>query len=313
MSKNFPQLLLKNPEIFSLKTENLELKLLKKEDVKERFEILKNFPEITKFLMFEPPKKIEETMSHFQNYLKGFEKSKKISWSIFYQKELIGTISLESFIWDFGGWTLNKAEIGYWLSPDFHGKGFMTESSKAILNIAFKILELNKVVAGCTSQNIASSLVLEKSGFQFIGEDKHHFKRHGKWWNHKNYEILKSDWENSQKKPKEKYIHERDICLIDLNPTKGIEMQKIRPCIVLKKFSKTHFVILPLSSNPKNKKISFKVKDNGYAVVSQIRVVDASRFIFRKGRVSVQKFLKLKKFVIEVLLPLPRKPSGHNE
>jgi mRNA-degrading endonuclease toxin of MazEF toxin-antitoxin module len=34
------------------------------------------------------------------------------------------------------------------------------------------------------------------------------------------------------------YVNEREVWLVDLEPTLGIELRKIRPVVVLRKFSK---------------------------------------------------------------------------
>jgi mRNA interferase MazF len=109
-----------------------------------------------------------------------------------------------------------------------------------------------------------------------------------------------------------KFIHEKEIWLVDLNPAKGIEMQKIRPCLVMKKFSKTHFVILPLTSQKKNTRffirlsnIRFLPKDS-WICVNQIRTVDKVRFIRKYGELSEYRFKGIQKTSGEVLKLLPQ-------
>lgn len=104
-----------------------------------------------------------------------------------------------------------------------------------------------------------------------------------------------------------KYINEKEIHWIELNPTKGIEMKKMRPCLVLKRFSQRHFVVIPLSSAKKpeyvsffSNTISFLEKENTWFVLSQIRVVDKSRFQERLGKISDSLFLQIKKKMIQV-------------
>ena len=115
------------------------------------------------------------------------------------------------------------------------------------------------------------------------------------------------------------YIHEREIWLVDLEPSKGIEIQKIRPCLVLRKYSKTHFLIAPITSKEKSDQISYKISnisclkmDINYINIAHIRSVDSIRFIRKFGKVSHLTFQNIKTKTVEVLQLLPQEPSGHN-
>ena len=58
------------------------------------------------------------------------------------------------------------AEIGYWLSPKFQGRGIMTEAVQAILPVGFQIMNINRIQAGVFHTNRPSMRVLEKCGFR---------------------------------------------------------------------------------------------------------------------------------------------------
>jgi mRNA interferase MazF len=81
-----------------------------------------------------------------------------------------------------------------------------------------------------------------------------------------------------------------EVWTVDLNPTKGSEISKIRPCLVVSpneanKFLKT-ITILPLTSTikpyPTRLNCCFKGK-LGQLVVDQIRSIDKTRLIDRLG------------------------------
>ncbi len=55
------------------------------------------------------------------------------------------------------------------------GKGYATESIKAIVSFAFDNLKLHRVFADYYSTNLASSKIFEKSGFKIEGIFKEHF------------------------------------------------------------------------------------------------------------------------------------------
>lgn len=58
-----------------------------------------------------------------------------------------------------------SAEIGYWLSESYWGRGIITDAVRAIVPVAFKTFDIIRLQAGIFSNNRASMRVLEKCGF----------------------------------------------------------------------------------------------------------------------------------------------------
>jgi [ribosomal protein S5]-alanine N-acetyltransferase len=58
-----------------------------------------------------------------------------------------------------------SAEMGYWLSEDFWGRGMATRAVSAMSEWAFDNYKLTRVFAMAFAHNAASIRVLEKSGF----------------------------------------------------------------------------------------------------------------------------------------------------
>jgi [ribosomal protein S5]-alanine N-acetyltransferase len=75
-------------------------------------------------------------------------------------EKLIGTICF---------WQLdpenNKAELGYTLHPDFHGKGYMQEALKTVLRYGHEHLQLELIEAITHEENLKSRALLERNGF----------------------------------------------------------------------------------------------------------------------------------------------------
>lgn len=98
--------------------------------------------------------------------VQGFKNKTRFVFAII-QKEkqhLIGEISLH--ILDQG----SLAEIGYWLGEPFWNQGFTTEAIQTIVKFGFQQLNLRQITATTNKDNLASMRVLEKSGFERIGE-----------------------------------------------------------------------------------------------------------------------------------------------
>ncbi len=56
--------------------------------------------------------------------------------------------------------------LGYWLGEPFWGYGYATEAAHAMVDLAFKATDRERVNASCRVVNPASRRVLEKCGFQ---------------------------------------------------------------------------------------------------------------------------------------------------
>ena len=83
-----------------------------------------------------------------------------------------------------------------------------------------------------------------------------------------------------------------EVYLVALNPTRGREIRKTRPCIVISPDElNAHlqtYIVAPLTtgshSYPYRVACRFSGKD-GHIVVDQIRTIDAERLVKRLGRV----------------------------
>lgn len=63
-----------------------------------------------------------------------------------------------------------NAEIGYWLSEEYWGKGIMPEAIKSIVDYGFKTFDISRIFARPFSSNKKSQRVLEKVGLVLEGK-----------------------------------------------------------------------------------------------------------------------------------------------
>ena len=61
-------------------------------------------------------------------------------------------------------------EIAYGIAPDEQGKGYATEAARALVEFARAFREVRVIRAHTLAEGAASKRVLEKCGFQFVGE-----------------------------------------------------------------------------------------------------------------------------------------------
>ncbi|MBI2028355.1 MAG: GNAT family N-acetyltransferase [Candidatus Levybacteria bacterium] len=85
-----------------------------------------------------------------------------INFAIDIKGDIVGGIGL-SYIESY------KAEIGYWLTESYWGKGIVTKAIGKITQFGFEHLGLKRIYADVFSFNKASMRVLEKNDYQLEG------------------------------------------------------------------------------------------------------------------------------------------------
>ena len=88
----------------------------------------------------------------------------------------------------YGGCGLNninhrhkKGEIGYWLLPEFWGKGIVTEMVPLICNHGFTNFGLHRIEAVVETENINSKKIMAKLGFEYEGTMRECELKNGKF------------------------------------------------------------------------------------------------------------------------------------
>ena len=61
------------------------------------------------------------------------------------------------------------AELGYWIGKPFQGFGYATEAAHALVDLAFRASNLDRLHASCRVINAASRRVIQKCGFDYVG------------------------------------------------------------------------------------------------------------------------------------------------
>jgi len=108
-------------------------------------------------------------------------------------KRLIGSCGIhESNPADREGW------IGYCLNRQYWGRGFGTETARALLDFGFDDLRLHRIFATCVPANTASAHVLEKVGMRLEGHFRQHRWVKGKWRDSFLYAILDDERQHQE-------------------------------------------------------------------------------------------------------------------
>ena len=104
-------------------------------------------------------------------------------------------------------------------------------------------------------------------------------------------------------------MEQYSICLVNLEPTIGHEIKKIRPCVVISPDEMNQHIatviIAPMTTKshayPTRIPITFKGK-NGWIVLDQIRTIDKCRILKKIGKLNSVKITKVKNIINEMLV-----------
>ncbi len=83
--------------------------------------------------------------------------------------------------------------LGYWIGGPYARRGYMSAAVRALMPVAFDVLRLHRVEAACIPTNLASTRLLEKTGFRREGYARQYLCINGFWQDHLLYARLRTD------------------------------------------------------------------------------------------------------------------------
>ena len=152
-----------------LTTENYTLRNLMPEDEQEIF-ALRSSDEINEYLDRPKANTLDDARNFIKKIINGIAKNEAIFWVVTPKGEakFLGSICL---------WKISreeaKAEIGYELLPENHGKGIMQEVIPRVIRFGFEEMKLETIEAELSPRNLKSVRLLEKNNFKLaaVNED----------------------------------------------------------------------------------------------------------------------------------------------
>ena len=104
-------------------------------------------------------------------------------------------------------------------------------------------------------------------------------------------------------------IHQYDIFWVDLDPTIGHEIKKVRLCVVLSpnemNFNIDTIIIAPMTTKSRNYPTRIKIdfeKKAGWIVLDQIRAIDKIRLKEKASNLREIEIIKVKNILKEMLV-----------
>lgn len=114
-----------------------------------------------------------------------------LAMGIVVEERLAGVVTC-----DYIDWSNRAALIGFWLGQSFQGRGIMTRTCSALVDLAFNELGLNRVEISCARENRRCRLVPERLGFKQEGVSRQREWLYDHFVDTVGYSMLASDWKN---------------------------------------------------------------------------------------------------------------------
>jgi [ribosomal protein S5]-alanine N-acetyltransferase len=177
---------------------NFYLREKRESDVADFFAYYSD-PEVSKFILCEIPRDLEEGRRELNYWRNVFYQNDGIYFAIADKKNdrLIGSIGLTGF-----NSYQARIEISYDLNKEYWNRGIMTAAIKAVTKYAFENFcygWVNRIEAFTSSSNIPSQNLLVKCGFVFEGILRQHRFHRGQYVDVYSYSFVRSDFSSQNK------------------------------------------------------------------------------------------------------------------
>lgn len=180
----------------NLTSERLKYREFREEDFPLFYSVFSN-EKIMRYAWIDKTETEEEAMAQFRKYLSTDDHKPSVNntyaFAVFTREEerFIGFADIELYV---SNSRVGCGEIGYFILPGFWGRGYATETARALIEFGFMRLNLHKVCARCNSNNSASENIMKKAGMRKEGELRKVRFKNGSWDDEKHYGILVDEW-----------------------------------------------------------------------------------------------------------------------
>jgi ribosomal-protein-alanine N-acetyltransferase len=151
-------------------------------------------PEVTRFLAFETPADLDETLAFLARCLEFRRQDREYVFIIADVKgdRPLGVTGLRHI-----ELPMRTAQIGSWVARAHWGSGANAEAKRLLLNYAFGSLGLHRVEARIAIDNLRSRRAFEKLGGVREGTLRESFFKDGVFYDQDLFAILSQDWKSS--------------------------------------------------------------------------------------------------------------------
>lgn len=172
--------------VYFFVSKEIELSLLNPFQARELFQLTEqNRGHLRKWLPWlDGIKEYQDTENFIIETLRLFALKTQCVYAILYNHSIIGVIGFNHI-----DWTVKTAAVGYWLSEEFEGNGFISNSLSVLERWAFCELGLNKLEIRCAVENCKSRAIPERKGYVHEGTVRYAENLYGTVVDHEVYGL----------------------------------------------------------------------------------------------------------------------------
>lgn len=154
-----------------LETERLMMRPFEFSDAEDLFGMDKK-PAVHKYLWQKPSQDISESIKIIENVRTQYETNNIGRFATILKEtgEFIGWTGIKFVDNHIENGNTNFYDYGYRLNDNYWGKGYATEATKLWLDYGLNQMNIDKIHAYTHGENIASNVVLKKTGMKFMEE-----------------------------------------------------------------------------------------------------------------------------------------------
>ena len=175
---------------------DLELKLLERIQAPKLFKLVdSNRTHLRKWLPFvDDYRSVNAANQFIRRNQENHAGKTRLLMGIWLGESLAGVVTYDYIDWD------NRAAlIGFWLGKSFEGRGIMTRTCSALVDLAFYELGLNRVEISCAYENTRCRMVPERLGFKHEGVSRQRERIYDHFVDTVRYSMLASEWKKSDR------------------------------------------------------------------------------------------------------------------
>ena len=163
----------------TISTDRLQLRPLTELDVEAVYSYA-SLPETSRFTTWNAHESPQDTLGFlrgfvFENYQNGIPDALAI-------EEMESGVCIGSIGCNLVSKPNQCMEIGFVLHPDYSGKGFATEASRAMLAYCFERFKPERIQGRCHPDNLGSVKVMERSGMSLEGRMRRAYRKGSDFW-----------------------------------------------------------------------------------------------------------------------------------
>lgn len=139
--------------------------------------------------------KPEHSLEFIQKARVQLHSQEALALGIFYDGAIIGGVGMHN-----KDHATNRADIGYWICPEYEGKGIVTRAVSALVDYLFSKVGLNKIEIRYITANKRSATIARRMGFRIEGIIRKSFMSNGNAEDLVIAGLLKQEWQSLEKK-----------------------------------------------------------------------------------------------------------------